>query len=43
MIRLIRQWAAKRRLAQLRKVNIARMNAAPKRDAWGRFAKGKIA
>lgn len=41
MIRLIRQWAAKRRLAQLRKANIARLSAAPKRDAWGRFAKGK--
>ena len=39
MIRLIRQWAAKRRLAQHRKANITRMNAAPKRDAWGRFAK----
>lgn len=43
MIRLIRQWAAKRRLAQHRKANITRLSAAPKRDAWGRFAKGKIA
>lgn len=32
MIRFIRQWAARRRLAQLRKANIARQ-----RDAWGRF------
>jgi hypothetical protein len=43
MIRLIRQWVARRRLAQHRKANIARMATAPKRDAWGRFAKGKIA
>ena len=43
MIRLIRQWAARRRLAQHRKANIARMATAPKRDAWGRFIKEKTA
>ena len=43
MIRLIRQWAAKRRLAQLRKANIARLSAAPRRDQWGRFMKGNHA
>ena len=37
MIRLIRQWAARRRLAQHRKANIARLSSAPKRDQWGRF------
>ena len=43
MIRFIRQWAARRRLAQLRRANIARQQAAPKRDSWGRFiGKGKI-
>ena len=40
MIRIIRRALAKRRLAQLRKANIARLSAAPKRDAWGRFTKG---
>ena len=39
MIRLIRRWSARRRLAQLRKANIARMAAAPKRDTWGRFTR----
>ena len=39
MIKLIRQWAARRRLAQHRKANIARINAAPKRDQWGRFTR----
>lgn len=39
MIRAFRQWAARRRLAQLRKANIARMSTAPKRDSWGRFTR----
>lgn len=39
MIKLIRQWAARRRLAQLRKANIARMATAPKRDQFGRFTR----
>lgn len=43
MIRLIRQWAARRRLAQHCKANIARMATAPKRDQWGRFTKEKTA
>lgn len=43
MIRILHQWAARRRLAQHRKTNIARMATAPKRDARGRFTKGKIA
>lgn len=41
MIRRFKQWLAKRRLAQLRKANIARLSAAPKRDNWGRFTKEK--
>ena len=43
MIRRLRQWAARRRLAQLRKANITRLQSAPKRDTWGRFTKEKIA
>ena len=43
MIKLIRRALAKRRLAQLRKANIARLQSAPKRDSWGRFTKEKIA
>lgn len=41
MIRRLKQWLAKRRLAQLRKANIARLNAAPARDRMGRFTKEK--
>lgn len=41
MIRLIRQWKARRDLARHRKANIARQQSAPKRDQWGRFTKEK--
>ena len=41
MIRAFHQWRARRRLAQHRKANIARMASAPKRDQWGRFTREK--
>jgi len=43
VIRALRQWAARRRLARIRNTNIARINAGPARDRLGRFTKEKIA
>jgi len=37
MIRILHQWAARRRLAQHRKANIARIHSGPSRYRLGRF------
>jgi hypothetical protein len=43
MMRLVRQYLARRRLAAMCRANVARLQSAPKRDPWGRFTKGKTA